>query len=290
VLLVVGDRLSEMVTDDYRLLTVPTPHQTLIHVFPEPSELGRVYQLHLAILSGMNEFAAAARDLPPLEATRWTTWASEARADYLTYLQHGPMPGPLDLGAVFAHLRERLPRDTIITNGAGNYTAWCHRFLQFSTYRSQVAPVNGTMGYGVPAAVAAKAQHPTRTVVAFAGDGCFLMNGQELATAMQYGLNIIVIVINNSMYGTIRMHQEQRYPNRVIGTGLGNPDFAQYARAFGAHGEVVTQTEEFAPALERALNAQVPALLELRIDPDAITPRTTLGAIRAAHLKPGSKV
>jgi acetolactate synthase I/II/III large subunit len=283
VLLLLGDRLSEMVTDDYRLLSVPRPQQTLIHVFPEPSELGRVYQPHLPILSGMTEFAAAARALPPLDATRWTDWGSAARADLEGYLRHDPMPGTLDLGEVFAHLRERLPRDAIITNGAGNYTAWCHRFLQFSVYRSQVAPANGTMGYGVPAAVAAKAFQPHRTVVAFAGDGCFLMNGQELATAMQYGLNIIVIVINNSMYGTIRMHQEQRFPDRVIGTGLGNPDFAQYARAFGAHGEIVTQTAEFAPALERALAAQVPALLELRIDPDAISPRTTLGAIRAGH-------
>ena len=145
VLLVVGDRLSEMVTDDYRLLNVPTPQQTLIHVFPEPSELGRVYQPHLAILSGMTEFAAAARDLPPLDANRWTAWANEARADYEATLHHGPMPGLLDLEEVFAHLRERLPRDTIITNGAGNYSAWCHRFLQFSSHRSQIAPVNGTM-------------------------------------------------------------------------------------------------------------------------------------------------
>jgi acetolactate synthase I/II/III large subunit len=168
-----------------------------------------------------------------------------------------------------------------MTNGAGNYTAWCHRFWQFSVYRSQLAPVNGTMGYGVPAAVAAKQIHPERTVVAFAGDGCFLMNGQELATAVYYGLNIIIIVINNGMYGTIRMHQEQRYPGRTIGTDLVNPDFAQYARAFGAYGEVVTGTDDFAPAFERALEAGRPALLELRIDPDAISPRTTISALRA---------
>ena len=171
-----------------------------------------------------------------------------------------------DLGAVFAYLRERLPHDAIITNGAGNYTAWCHRFLQFSAYRSQVAPVNGTMGYGVPAAVAAKLIHPERTVVAFAGDGCFLMNGQELATAMRHELNIIVIVINNAMYGTIRMHQERRFPSRAIGTGLVNPDFARYAEAFGAYGEVVTRTAEFAPAFERAAAAGRPALLELRTE------------------------
>jgi acetolactate synthase-1/2/3 large subunit len=279
-LLVVGDRLSEMVTDDYRLLSVPRPRQTLIHVYPEPAELGRVYQPHLPILAGMAEFAAAARGLPPVDGSRWADWAAAACAEYERYLRHDPMPGALDLGEVFAYLRERLPRDTIITNGAGNYTAWCHRFWQFSVYRSQLAPVNGTMGYGVPAAVAAKLMHPDRTVVAFAGDGCFLMNGQELATAVRYGLNIVIIVINNGIYGTIRMHQEQRYPGRTIGTDLANPDFAQYARAFGAYGEVVENTADFAPAFERALEAARPALLELRIDPDAISPRTTISALR----------
>jgi acetolactate synthase-1/2/3 large subunit len=192
------------------------------------------------------------------------------------------MPGALDLGAVFAHLRERLPADTIITNGAGNYTGWVHRFWQFAAYRSQLAPVNGTMGYGVPAAVAAKVAQPERTVVAFAGDGCFLMNGQELATAVQHRANIVVLVINNGMYGTIRMHQEQHFPGRTIGTALANPSFVAYAEAFGAYAELVEHTADFAPALERALAAGRPALLELRIDPDAISPRTTLSAIRAA--------
>jgi acetolactate synthase-1/2/3 large subunit len=280
VLLAVGDRLSEMITDDYRLLRVPVPEQTLIHVFPEPSELGRVFQPQLAIAAGMAEFAAAARALPPADGARWAAWAAQARAEYEAYLQHGSMPGALDLGEVFAWLRQRLPPDAIITNGAGNYTAWCHRFLQFQTYRSQVAPINGTMGYGVPAAVAAKLAQPGRMVVAFAGDGCFLMNGQELATAVQYGLNIVVIVINNGIYGTIRMHQEQRFPARTLGTTLTNPDFAAYARAFGAHGAVVERTEEFAPAFEAALAAGRPALLELRIDPEAISPRTTLSALR----------
>ena len=265
-LLVAGDRLSEMITDDYQLLSVPRPRQQLIHIFPEPSELGRVYQADLPILSGMAEFAAAARAMPPVDGARWAEWAAAARADYMRYLQHQPTDGALDLGAVFAYLRERLPRDAIITNGAGNYTAWCHRFLQFSVYRSQVAPINGTMGYGVPAAVAAKLAQPERMVVAFAGDGCFLMNGQELATAMRHELNIIVIVINNASYGTIRMHQERRFPNREIGTSLVNPDFARYAEAFGAYGEVVTRTAEFAPAFERAAAAGRPALLELRTE------------------------
>jgi len=265
-LLVAGDRLSEMITDDYQLLSVPRPRQQLIHIFPEPSELGRVYQADLPILSGMAEFAAAARAMPPVDGARWAEWAAAARADYMRYLQHQPTDGALDLGAVFAYLRERLPRDAIITNGAGNYTAWCHRFLQFSVYRSQVAPINGTMGYGVPAAVAAKLAQPERMVVAFAGDGCFLMNGQELATAMRHELSIIVIVINNASYGTIRMHQERRFPNREIGTSLVNPDFARYAEAFGAYGEVVTRTAEFAPAFERAAAAGRPALLELRTE------------------------
>jgi acetolactate synthase I/II/III large subunit len=271
-LLVAGDRLSEMVTDDYRLLSVPRPRQQLIHIFPEPSELGRVYQADLAILAGMAEFAAAARAMPPVDGARWAAWAAAARADYARYLRYEPTGDALDLGAVFAYLRERLPRDTIITNGAGNYTAWCHRFLQFSVYRSQVAPINGTMGYGVPAAVAAKLAQPERMVVAFAGDGCFLMNGQELATAMRHELNIIMIVINNAIYGTIRMHQERRFPSRQIGTDLANPDFARYAEAFGAYGEVVTRTAEFAPAFERAAAAGRPALLELRTDPDPISP------------------
>jgi acetolactate synthase-1/2/3 large subunit len=260
---------------------VPQPAQALVHVFPEPAELGRVYQPQLAIVAGMPEFAAAARALPPSDGSRWATWAAAARAEYEAYLQPGPTPGALDLGAVFTFLRQRLPPDTIITNGAGNYTAWCHRFLQFHTYRSQVAPVNGTMGYGVPAAVAAKLVQPARMVVAFAGDGCFLMNGQELATAVHYGLNIIVIVINNGMYGTIRMHQELRFPTRTIATALSNPDFAAYARAFGAFGAVVERTAEFAPAFEAALAAGSPALLELRIDPDAISPRMTLSALRS---------
>ncbi len=266
VLLVVGDRLSEMVTDDYTLLSVPRPTQTLIHVFPAPDELGRVYQPHLPIVAGMAEFAEAARAMPPLAGERWAAWLAQSRADYEAYLQPAPASGAVDLGAVFAHLRARLPSDSILTNGAGNYTALVHRYLQFSVYRSQVAPVNGTMGYGLPAAVAAKLLHPDRMVVAFAGDGCFLMTAQELATAKQYGLNILMLVFNNGLYGTIRAHQERRYPGRAIGTELVNPDFAAYAHAFGAYGETVTRTEDFAPALERALTAteHAPALVEVR--------------------------
>jgi acetolactate synthase-1/2/3 large subunit len=184
------------------------------------------------------------------------------------------------MGEVMLWLRDALPDDAIITNGAGNYTVWVHRFHQYKRYGTQLAPTAGSMGYGLPAAVAAKAVHPDRTVVCFAGDGCYLMHGQELATAMSYGLNIVVIVVNNNMYGTIRMHQERNYPGRVSGTDLTNPDFAAYARAFGAHGETVRRSEEFPAAFERALVAGKPAILELLIDPEAITPRESLSSIR----------
>jgi len=194
------------------------------------------------------------------------------------------MPGALDLGDCIAHLRERVP-DAIITNGAGNFSAWVHRFWRFHDYPSQLAPTSGAMGYGVPAAVTAKLVHPGRTVICFAGDGDFLMSGQELATAFQYDLPIVVLVVNNGMYGTIRMHQERSYPGRVVGTDLVNPDFAAYARAFGAHGETVTETSQFPDAIERALTAGRPALLELKIDPEGINPRTTLTQLRADSLR-----
>jgi acetolactate synthase I/II/III large subunit len=186
------------------------------------------------------------------------------------------------MAAVMARLRERLAPDAIITSGAGNFTVWAHRYYEFSWYPSQLAPRSGSMGYGVPAAVAAKALHPDRPVVCIAGDGDFLMTGQELATAVQEGLGIVVLVVNNGMYGTIRMHQERRYPARVYGTDLVNPDFVAYARAFGAHGALVERTEDFAPALDAALAAGGPAVIELRVDPEAITPRQTLEEIRAA--------
>ncbi len=265
VLLVIGDRLSELPMDDYTLLAVPTPAQTLVHVFPDPDELGHVYQAALPIASGMPEFARMARALAFPAQPLWLTWLREARERFERHIVPPPSSlETLDLGSVFAHLREALPADAIITNGAGNYTAWVHRYLPFTHWRSQVAPVNGTMGYGVPAAVAAKLTHPARTVVAFAGDGCFLMNGQELATALHYDARILVIVMNNAQLGTIRMHQERRFPGRVIGTDLINPDFAAYARAFGAHGETVKMTAEFAPALKRALASGTSALIELR--------------------------
>jgi acetolactate synthase I/II/III large subunit len=278
-LLVVGPRLGEMTTSGYTLLDVPKPKQTLVHVHPGAEELGRVYQADLPILSGMEEFAAAVRDLRVTPA--WGSATAEARSEYEAWQRPEPMPGPVDLGEVMATLRARV-QAAIVCNGAGNHTAWVHRFWRFHDYPSQLAPTSGAMGYGVPAAVAAKALHPDRDVICFSGDGDFLMSGQELATAVQYDLPIVVIVVDNGMYGTIRMHQERHFPGRVVGTDLVNPDFAAFARAFGAHGETVERTEDFAGALERALDARVPAVIAVRIEPNAITPRTTLTAIRAA--------
>ncbi len=277
VLLVAGPRLGEMTTSGYTLLEPPTPRQTLVHVHPGAEELGRVYRPELPILSGMEQFAAAVRELRV--EPRWREWTRSARAEYEAWQQHGPMPGALDLGDCIAHLRERVP-DAVVTNGAGNYSVWVHRFWRWHGYPSQLAPTSGAMGYGVPAAVAAKALAPERTVICFAGDGDFLMTGQELATAVQYRLPIVVLIVDNGMYGTIRMHQERNFPGRVVGTDLVNPDFAALALAYGAYGENVESTEQFPEALERALTAGRPAVLALRIDPEAITPRTTLSALR----------
>jgi acetolactate synthase-1/2/3 large subunit len=277
-LLVVGPRLGEMTTSGYTLVD----KQELVHVHPGAEELGRVYRPVLPILSGPEQFAAAVRNLRV--EPRWAESTRAARADYEAWQQPEPMPGAHDLGVCITQLRERVP-DAIVTNGAGNFSAWVHRFWRYHDYPTQLAPTSGAMGYGVPAAVAAKLVRPKRTVVCFAGDGDFLMSGQELATAFQYDLPFVVLLVNNGMYGTIRMHQERHYPGRVVGTELTNPDFAAYARAFGAHGETVTETAQFADALERALAAGRPALLELQIDPEAINPRTTLSKIRAAAQK-----
>jgi acetolactate synthase-1/2/3 large subunit len=284
-LIAVGARLCEMTTGGYTLIDVPRPKQKFVHVHAGAEVLGRVYQADLPIHSGMPEFARAARAMVPVDSSAWKEWTRAARADYEAWLVPGPMPGALDLGQVMVYLRRRLPPETIVTNGAGNYSGWVHRFYQYTGFRTELAPTSGTMGYGVPSAVAAKLVHPERPVVSFSGDGCFLMNGQELATAAQYDLRILFIVVNNGMYGTIRMHQEREHPGRVSGTQLKNPDFAALARAYGLHGEIVEKTADFEAAFERAWNAKTAALLELRVDPDAITTRTTLSAIRAAALK-----
>ncbi len=282
VLLVAGARLTEIATQEYTLLEVPSPKQRLIHVHASTEELGRVYAPALAINSGPAEFAAAARALEPLDATRWAAWTQAARNDYLTFLAGGSCPGAVDMRAVVAHLRAVLPPDAIVTNGAGNFSSWVNRYYQYRGFRTQLGPTSGAMGYGFPAAIAAKLEAPHRAVVAFAGDGDFMMTGQELATAVQHGVAVIVIVVNNGMWGTIRMHQETRHPGRVIATELHNPDFAAYARAFGALGEVVERTEDFGAAFARAQAYGGPALIELRLDPEAISPRISLSALRTA--------
>jgi acetolactate synthase I/II/III large subunit len=281
VVLAVGTRLSETETGGYSYLTPPVLSQTLVHVHQDAGELGRVYRPDLGIVSGLPEFATAARALERLDAGRYAEWRRAARSDYEGSLSFDPAPGSgVDLAAVLTHLRARLP-GAIVTNGAGNYTVWVHRFWQFSRYRSQLAPLSGAMGYGVPAAVAGKLVHPERPVVAFAGDGCFLMCAQELATMVANDLDVLVIVVNNGMLGTIRMHQERHYPGRVMATDLVNPDFPAFARSFGAYGERVEATSGFAAALERALAASGPALLELVCDPEALTPRQSLSEARA---------
>ncbi len=284
-LLVIGARLGEMTTGGYTLLDVPVPRQPLVHVHAGAEELGKVYQATLPINSNYEEFVLA---LSKLKTPSWKEQAQSAHGDYLAWNKPIPMPGSLHYGEVIAWLSQNLPEDAIVTNGAGNFASWLHRHFQYrgwqGGWRTQLAPTSGSMGYSVPAAVAAKLAAPGRTVVALAGDGEFLMNGQEFATAVQYRAAIVVLVVNNGMYGTIRMHQEREYPGRVSGTALENPDFAAYARAFGGHGETVERTADFAPAFKRALDSGKPAILELRIDPEAITPSATLAGLRAAAL------
>jgi len=284
-----GSRLGEMTTAGYSLLAVPGPKQKLVHVHMGAEELGRVYQAELPINAGMVQFAAAAKALPPVESSAWAAATAAAHEDYLAYTAPAANPGALNLSALIAYLHEHLPPDTIVTNGAGNYSGWVHRFWRFREYGTQLAPTSGSMGYGVPAAVAAALEYPERTVLSFSGDGCFLMNGQELATAIQHGAAPIFFVVNNGMYGTIRMHQEREYPARVSGTGLTNPDFAALARAYGAHGETVERTEDFAAAFERARTSGRAALIELRLDPEAITTRATLSNIRETALAAQSR-
>ncbi|WP_407174468.1 thiamine pyrophosphate-binding protein [Bradyrhizobium sp. STM 3562] len=271
-ILLIGGRLSEMPSSSYTLLDIPSPAQQLVHVHPGAEELGRVYQPTLAIEAGPAAFAQAVEILRPRAPVAWKGEAAKAHADYLDWTDKPrELPGAFQYGEVVAWLRDRLPKDAIVCNGAGNYAGWLHRHHRFHTFAAQLAPTSGSMGYGVPAAVLAKRQYPDRVVVAFAGDGCFLMNGQEFATAVQYGAAIIVVIIDNGQYGTIRMHQERDYPGRVIGTQLQNPDFALYARAFGGHGERVERTEDFAPAFERALTSGKPSILHCFLDPRAIS-------------------
>ena len=285
VLLVVGARLGEMTTQGYTIVEAPTPRQSLIHVHASAEELGRVFEPALAIQSGMAEFVEAARALTAVDGTRWREWAAAARRDYEDNRRPPAFDGALDLGRVMTELNERLSPDAIVTVDAGNFSGWAQRYLAFGGGRRFLGATSGAMGYGVPAAVAAKIAMPERMVVACVGDGGFGMTGQELLTAVLYGVNPVILVFNNAMYGTIRMHQERDHPGRVIGTDLASPDFAALAVAYGAHGEVVARTEDFAPAFERALGSGKAALIELRMDPDVINTRTTLTALRERAAK-----
>jgi len=281
-LIVIGPRLGEMTTDGYTRIVPPVPKHRLVHVYPSAEELNRVYQAELGIGAGIEPFAAASAALKPPAVIRWREWAKAARADYEAFVRPVAVQGGVNPSEIFAWLNERLPEDAIFTNGAGNYAGWLHRFHLHRRFNTQIAPTSGAMGYGVPAAIAAKAVHPDRVVIACAGDGCFLMSGQELATAVQHGLNVVFLVFNNGMYGTIRMHQERAYPARVVATDLKNPDFAAYARSFGCWAATVRATNEFAPAFDEALATGRPALIEIVTEPDQITPTATLTGIRKA--------
>jgi acetolactate synthase-1/2/3 large subunit len=273
--LAVGTRLGDITTDGYTHLAAPRPAQKLVHIHADANELGRVYQPDLAINAGVGHAAAMLKSLPPPASPRWAEWTASAREDYLGFTAVPAAAADyqgVNMGPVVSLLDQTLPDDAILCNGAGNYSVWLHRFYRYRQGRTQLAPTCGAMGYGFPAAIAAKLRHPERDVVCFAGDGCFLMYPQELATAMQYGAPCIVIVVNNGMYGTIRMHQEKRFPGRVSATGIHNPDFVALAQSFGAYGELVESNDGFGAAFERARASGRPALLELRTDPRQITP------------------
>jgi acetolactate synthase I/II/III large subunit len=284
-LILAGGRLSEMPSSSYTLVDIPTPRQQLVHIHAGAEELGRVYQPTLAIHASPQAFASALEGLQPPNDLSWGDETRQANQDFHAWTDEPkPIPGSFQYGEALLWLRERLPADAIICKGAGNYAIWVQRYLRFRRFGTQLAATSGSMGYSVPAAVAAKTLEREKTVVCFAGDGCFLMNGQEFATAVQYELPIIVVVVDNGMYGTIRMHQEREFPGRVSATKLRNPDFAAYAVAFGGHGETVTTAAEFGPAYERAVASGKPAILHCRLDPEAITPATTMARIREQAL------
>lgn len=279
-LILLGCRMSEMPSSGYTLIDIPYPQQQLVHIHPDPSELGRIYRPDLAITASPRDFVAALADLEAPAEARWADRTERMHRSYLAWSTPPRTgPGEVHMGPIMAWLEENTRPDTVFTNGAGNYATWLHRYHRFRQFNTQAAPTSGSMGYGLPAAVAARHLFPDREVICFAGDGCFLMHGQEFATAIRYRLPIIVLVINNGMYGTIRMHQEREYPGRVSGTGLTNPDFAALARAYGGHGETVEKTGDFAAAFERARQSGLPAIIEIKLDPEAITPTRTLSDI-----------
>jgi acetolactate synthase-1/2/3 large subunit len=283
--LLIGGRLGEMPSQSYTLFDIPTPQMKLVHVHPGAEELGRVYRPHLAIHAAPTAFCSALEALQPPNDIGWRAATATAHADYLAWgEQPTAMPGAVNLGAIMVWLRNELPAEAIICNGAGNFSGWIHRFYRFRKFATHAAPTSGSMGYGVPAAVAMKLLEPRRPVLCVAGDGDFLMSGQEFATAVQYDLPIIVVVADNGMYGTIRMHQEREYPGRIVATALRNPDFAAYAKAFGGFGATVEKTADFAAAYAAAVKSGQPAIIHLKLDPQGITPATTLDAIREKSL------
>ncbi len=283
--IVAGGRLGDIPTQGYTLFDVPKPACRLVHVHPEPSELGRVYAADLAIAASPVGLAAALERLAPSSTVAWAGSAEAAHADYIAWTEVATeQPGGVNLGSIMIWLRESLPADAILCNGAGNFASWIQRFYRVRRFASHIAPTSGSMGYGVPGAVAMQRLHPDATVVCVSGDGDFLMNGQEFATAVQYGLPIVVIVCDNGLYGTIRMHQEREYPGRPSATTLRNPDFAAYARAFGGFGATVERTADFAAAFAEARASGLPSILHLKIDPEAILPGTTLTKMRETAL------
>ncbi len=280
VVLVVGARLGEMTTQGYTTLDSPQPKQRLIHVHPDADELGRVFRPTLGVVSSGDGFFAAAETMTPLDGKRWAAWTEAARSDFLASLDAPAYAGQLDAAQVMHALDALLPKDAIITLDAGNHTGWPQRFLHYGRPRREVGPTSGAMGYSVPAAVAASLVHRDRVTVGFVGDGGFMMSGQEVATAVQYGAKPIVIVFNNRMYGTIRMHQERDHPERVVGTDLSDQDFTALGKALGCHAERVTRTADFAPAFERALRSGRASVIELITDPEIVSTRLTITGLR----------
>lgn len=280
-LLVLGSRLGDIATGGYELLDPASPGKTIIHIHPDPDELGRVFRPDLALAApAVDVIAKLSQRTAPAHAD-WTEWTRAAHADYLDWVTPRETPGNVKLEQVIHQLSDILPEDAIVTNGAGNYAAFLHRYLRARAFPGHLAPTSGSMGYGLPAAIAAKLEHPDRPVICFAGDGCFQMTLTEMSTARQYGADIVVIVCNNGQYGTIRMHQEKTYPGRVSGTQMFNPDYAALARAYGGHGERVERTADFLPAYERALAAGGLALIEVMLDPDALSPGLTVAGAQA---------
>ena len=284
-LIVVGSRLGEMTSGGYSLVNLPVPQQKLVHIYMDSSEMGRIYEPDLAIVGSMESFAAAARDMEPVACGKWGDWMRQAHQDYLDNLEPSLEMSGVDMHEVMNILNAKLPDDAIITNDAGNFSGWAQRFYRYRGFRTQLGPTSGAMGYGIPAAISARLVRPGTPVVCFVGDGGAMMSGQEVATAVQYGSDPIILVINNNSYGTIRMHQERDYPDRSLATALVNPDYAKWAESFGAYGAVVERTKDFEPVFDAAMSAGRISVIEIRVDLETITTRTTLDKIRGSGAK-----